>query len=77
MGNTLEEEYDDFIQIQGLKEQIDLPKVAAGLGLDEEDLFEFISQRMARLGEAELDHQTVGEYLGTVFLFGYWLRGVK
>lgn len=77
MGNTLEEEYLDFIQIQGLKGQIDLPKVASALEINEEELFDFINQRMAHLGEQGLNDQTVGEYLGTLFLFGYWLRGLK
>lgn len=77
MGNTLEEDYNDFIQIQGLKGQIDLPKVAAELGINEEELFEFVNQRMGSVEGEEPNFQTMGEYLGTAFLFGYWLRGVK
>ena len=77
MGNTLEEDYRDFIQIQGLKGQIDLPRVAAELEINEEELFDFINQRIGNLDQTELSLQTAGEYLGTVFLFGYWLRGLK
>ncbi len=77
MGNTLEEDYLDFIQIQGLKSQIDVTKVAAELGVNEEELFEFVNQRVTKLEELGLNAQNVGEYLGTLFLFGYWLRGLK
>lgn len=77
MGNTLEDDYLDFIQIQGLKDQIDLPRVAAELQIDEEELFDFVSQRVLRLEEQGLSPQNVGEYLGTAFLFGYWLRGIR
>ena len=77
MHHSLEEEYRDFIQIQGLKGQIDLPRVAAELKINEEELFDFINQRIGNLDQTELSLQTAGEYLGTVFLFGYWLRGLK
>lgn len=77
MSNTLEADYQDFIQIQGLKDQIDLPKVAAELQIDEEELFDFVNERVLRLEDQGLDKQSVGEYLGTAFLFGYWLRGLK
>lgn len=77
MGNTLEEEYSDFIQIQGLKDETDIPKVAAGLEVNEEELFEFINQRVMQLEEQGLAAQNVGECLGTIFLFAYWLRGLR
>ena len=77
MGNSLEEDYRDFIQIQGLKGEIDVTKVSAELGVGEEELFEFVNERVVRLGEGELDPQKLGESLGTLFLFGYWLRGVR
>ncbi len=77
MSNTLEEDYRDFIQIQGLKDQIDLPKVATELQIDEQELFEFINERVMKLEGQGLNAQSVGEYLGTAFLFGYWLRGLK
>lgn len=77
MANTLEEDYVDFLQIQGLKGQIDVPKVCAELGIDEEELFEFINQRVARLEEQGMDAQKAGESLGTALLFGFWLRGVR
>ena len=77
MGNTLEEDYLDFIQIQGLKGQIDLPKVAAELEVNEEELFNFVNDRVAKLDDQGMTAQNVGEYLGTAFLFGYWLRGVR
>ena len=77
MGNSLEEDYKDFIQIQGLKGQIDVAKVSAELGLDEEELFEFVNERVVRLEEGGLDAQKVGESLGTLFLFSYWLLGVR
>ena len=77
MGNSLEADYADFIQIQGLKDQIDLPKLAAELEVEEEELFEFVNQRVMRLEEPGFTAQNVGESLGTLFLFGYWLRGVR
>lgn len=77
MGNTLEEDYLDFIQIQGLKGQIDVAKVAAELAMNEEQLFEFVNERVAKLEEQGFNAQNVGEYLGTLLLFGYWLRGLK
>ena len=77
MGNTLEEDYRDFIQIQDLKEQIDLPKVAAELQINEEELFDFINERVMKLENQGFNAQNVGESLGTVFLFAYWLRGLK
>ena len=77
MSHGLEEDYRDFIEIQGLKGQIDVAKVSAELGLDEEELFEFVNERVARLEEPGLDAQKVGELMGTLFLFGYWLRGVR
>ncbi|GEM_PF-2499427 len=77
MHHSLEEEYRDFIQIQGLKGQIDVPRVAEELGLSEEDLFEFVNQRVVNLQERGFNVQSAGEYLGTSFLFGYWLRGVR
>ena len=77
MGNSLEADYADFIQIQGLKDQIDLPKLAAELEVDEEELFEFVNQQVMRLEEPGFTAQNVGESLGTLFLFGYWLRGVR
>ena len=48
MGNTLEEDYLDFIQIQGLKGQIDLPKVAAELEVNEEE-FEYFPPSTLRV----------------------------
>lgn len=77
MQNTLEEEYHDFIQIQGLKGQIDVQKVCAELRINEEELFEFINERVSKLEEEGFTSQNVGEYLGTSFLFAYWLRGVR
>lgn len=77
MDHTLEEDYHDFLEIQGLKGSIDIPKVAAELGMDEEELFEFVNQHVARLLETGLESQNVGESLGTLFLFGFWLRGVR
>ena len=77
MDNTLEGDYLDFIQIQGLKGQIDLPKVAAELEMNEEELFEFVNERVMKLEEQGLNAQNVGESLGTAFLFGYWLRGIR
>ena len=77
MGHTLEEDYGDFIQIQGLKSQIDISKVSVELQIDEEELFDFLNQRVTKLEEQGLKAQNVGEYLGTLFLFGYWLRGVR
>lgn len=77
MQHTLEEDYHDFIEIQGLKGQIDIPKVCSELTLDENELFDFINERVSRLEEQGFNVQTVGEYLGTVFLFAYWLRGVR
>ncbi len=77
MGHTLEEDYLDFIQIQGLKEQVDVSKAAAELEMNEEELFEFINERVVKLEEQGFNAQNVGEYLGTVLLFGYWLRGVR
>lgn len=77
MPSTLEEEFFDFIQIQGMKGHIDIPKVANELGLDEEELFQFVNQHVVRLQEAGFETQNIGESLGTLFLFGFWLRGVK
>lgn len=77
MNSRLEEDFRDFIQIQGLKDQIDVARVSAGLQLDEEELFEFVNQRVVRLQEEDFNAQKVGESLGTLFLFGYWLRGVR
>ena len=77
MSDTLEEDYLDFIQIQGLKGEIDISKVAAELQVDEEELFEFVNNRVMKLEEEGLSTQNVGESLGTLFLFGYWLRGVR
>jgi hypothetical protein len=76
MGNSLEEDYRDFIEIQGLKEQVDVAKVTAELGLSEEELFEFLNERVVKLETQGFNAQNVGEYLGTALLFGYWLRGV-
>jgi len=73
----LEADYRDFIQIQGLKDENDVARAAAALAIDEEALYEFISQRVLQLEEQGFDRQKVGEYLGTLLLFGYWLRGVK
>ena len=73
----MEEDYRDFIQIQGLKGESDVAKAAAALEIGEEALYEFISQRVVQLEEQGFDRQKVGEYLGTLLLFGYWLRGVK
>ena len=77
MGNMLEEDYVDFIQIQGLKGQIDVQKVSAELHIGEEELFEFINERVVKLEGEGFTAQNVGEYLGTAFLFAYWLRGVR
>lgn len=77
MENPLEADYRDFIQIQGLKDENDVARAAAALAIDEEALYEFISQRVLQLEEQGFDRQKVGEYLGTLLLFGYWLRGVK
>jgi len=77
MGNSLEEDYHDFIEIQGLKEQVDVAKVTAELGLSEEELFEFLNERVVKLETQGFNAQNVGEYLGTALLFGYWLRGVR
>lgn len=77
MANTLEEDYVDFIQIQGLKGRVDIPKVCAEFEITEEELFDFINDRVARLEEQGMTAQNVGEYLGTAFLFGFWLRGVR
>lgn len=77
MTNSLEKDFLDFIQIQGLKEESDVAKVAAAFGLSEEELFEFVNERVVKLEEAGWGSQAVGEALGTVFLFGYWLRGVQ
>ncbi len=77
MDHTLEEDYRDFLEIQGLKGQIDVSKVTVELGLKEEELFEFLNERVVKLEEQGFTAQTVGEYLGTIFLFGYWLRGVR
>ncbi len=73
----MEADYRDFIQIQGLKDENDVARAAAALAIDEEALYEFISQRVLQLEEQGFDRQKVGEYLGTLLLFGYWLRGVK
>ena len=75
MGNTLEEDYEDFIQIQGLKEQIDVSRVCEELEINEEELFNFVNDRVTKLEEQGFNAQSVGEYIGTVFLFAYWLRG--
>jgi len=77
MANTLEEDYADFIQIQGLKGQIDIPKVCAEFEITEDELFDFMNDRVGRLEEQGMTAQNVGEYLGTAFLFGFWLRGVR
>ena len=77
MEDTLEGDYQDFLKIQGLKGQIDVSKVTVELGLKEEDLFEFLNERVVKLEEQGFTTQSVGEYLGTIFLFGYWLRGVR
>jgi len=77
MANTLEEDYADFIQIQGLKGQIDIPKVCAEFEITEDEFFDFINDRVGRLEEQGMTAQNVGEYLGTAFLFGFWLRGVR
>lgn len=77
MIHSLEEDYRDFMQIQGLKGHIDLPKAVAELGLNEEELYEFINERVIKLESQGLTPQNAGEYLGTVLLFGYWLRGVR
>lgn len=77
MNSSLESDYKDFMQIQGMKGQIDVPKVSAELGIQEEELFEFVNQRVAKLDEEGFTAQNVGEYLGTFLLFGYWLRGVR
>lgn len=77
MANTLEEDYADFIQIQGLKGQIDIPKVCAEFEITEDELFGFINDRVGRLEEQGMTAQNVGETLGTAFLFGFWLRGVR
>ena len=70
MEHTFDEDYRDFIEIQGLKGQIDVAKVSAELELNEEELFEFINQRVTKLEEQGFNGQNVGEYLGTLFLFG-------
>ena len=77
MRSSLERDYADFIQIQGLKDQIDLVKVTAELEIDEEELVEFVNERVTRLEEQGFTAQNLGESLGTLFLFGYWLRGVR
>ncbi|MBI4115013.1 MAG: hypothetical protein HY447_00380 [Candidatus Omnitrophica bacterium] len=77
MGNSLEEDYIDFIQIEGLKDSIDVAKVCDEFQITEEELFEFINERVTKLEELGMNAQNVGEYLGTAFLFGYWLRGVR
>jgi len=77
VNRTLEEDYDDFLEIQGLKGETDVSRVTTELGFSEEELFEFVNRRVAILQEHGINPQTVGEYLGTLFLFGYWLRGVR
>ena len=77
MSHTLEEDFLDFVQIQDLKGEIDISKVAAALQVDEEELFEFVNNRVMKLEEEGRSTQNVGESLGTFFLFGYWLRGVR
>ena len=77
MDQTLERDYRDFLEIQGLKGQVDVSKVSGELGLDEEELFDFVNQRVIKLKEQGLTTQSVGESLGTLFLFAYWLRGVR
>ena len=77
MEHTLEEDYTDFLQIQGLKGQIDVTKVAAELQINEEELFEFVNQKVVQLEGQGLTTQNVGEYLGTLFLFGFWLGRVR
>ena len=77
MANSLEEDFLDFIQIQGLKSKLDFLKVCTELHLDEAELFDFVNERIAKLEEEGLPPQKVGESLGTLFLFGYWLRGVR
>ncbi len=78
MGIDLEAEYRDFVTLQGLKGQIDVAKVCADFGMNEEELFDFVAKRVAQLEELNPSIvQSVGEYLGTALLFGYWLRGVR
>ena len=77
MDHSLEEEYRDFLEIQGLKEQIDVSKVTQELNLDEEDLFQFINERVVKIQDQGFTAQNVGELMGTCFLFAYWLRGVR
>ena len=77
MNHTLEEDYRDFLEIQGLKGQIDVAKVCAELGLEEEELFEFVNERVVKLEGQGFTTQNVGESLGTLFLFAYWLRSVR
>ena len=77
MENSLEEDFHDFIQIQGLKGQIDIEKVCETLRLNEDELFGFVNDRVVKLAGEDLSEQNVGEALGTIFLFAYWLRGVR
>ena len=77
MGNSLEADYLDFIQIQGLKGQVDIAKTAEELEMNEEELFDFVNERVVKLEEQGFNAQNVGESLGTLFLFGVWLRGLK
>ena len=77
MDHSLEEEYRDFLEIQGLKGQVDIPKAAQELNLSEEDLFEFINERVVKIQDQGFNAQNVGELAGSCFLFAYWLRGVR
>ena len=77
MKNSLEGDYQDFIEIQGLKDEKDISRAAHGLQFDEQELFNFLNEHVVRLSEEGLTPQNVGELLGTIFLFAYWLRGVR
>lgn len=77
MENSLEKDYRDFIQIQDLKGELDIPKLCAEFQISEEELFEFVNERVTRLEAQGFGASNVGELPGTLFLFGYWLRGVR
>ena len=80
MDHTLEEDYRDFLEIQGMKGQVNIPRVARELQISEEELFEFVNKRLTKLDEQSeqgLSLQKSGELAGTCFLFGFWLRGVR
>ena len=77
MQHTLEEDFKDFLEIQGLKGQVDISKVCADFDLKEEELFDFVNERVVSLQEQGFTAQNVGESLGSLFLFGFWLRGVR